>query len=94
MRDRQVLDLELAGRPGTAAEALGRAFPAARFAVREGKVRAESAEALPVGPLVHALEEQGIEVTEARRLRPTLEEVFVETTGLEAGVLLREKEKK
>ncbi|MFO7674716.1 MAG: ABC transporter ATP-binding protein [bacterium] len=94
VRDRQVLELELAERPGAAAEALGRAFPAARFAVREGRVRAESAEALPVGPLVRALEEQGIEVIEARRLRPTLEEVFVETTGLEAGVLLREKEKK
>jgi ABC-2 type transport system ATP-binding protein len=43
---------------------------------------------------VRVLEEQGIEVIEARRVRPTLEEVFVATTGLEATTLRTEKEKK
>ena len=48
---------------------------------------------VPVGPLVRFLEERGIEVTEARRIRPSLEEVFVQITGLEPDAMKKEKEK-
>jgi ABC-type branched-subunit amino acid transport system ATPase component len=46
-----------------------------------------------VGPLVRFLEEQQVEVFEARRILPSLEEVFVRVTGVEAGAMRKEKEK-
>jgi ABC-2 type transport system ATP-binding protein len=42
---------------------------------------------------VRFLEEQGVEVAEARIVQPTLEEVFVRLTGVEAAVMQKEKEK-
>jgi len=39
------------------------------------------------------LEERKIQVTEARRHVPSLEDVFVQVTGIEAGLMRREKEK-
>ncbi|MBM3322324.1 ABC transporter ATP-binding protein [candidate division WOR-3 bacterium] len=93
--ERQVLELTVSTSPEAALELLGRVFGEARFsAVADARIRAESVAPLPVGPLVRALEEKGVEVTEARRARPTLEEVFVATTGLEAAALRSEKEKK
>jgi len=93
--ERQVLELAVSTSPEAALEVLSRTFGDARFsAVADARIRAESVAPLPVGPLVRALEEKGIEVTEARRVRPTLEEVFVETTGLQAAALRSEKEKK
>ena len=40
------------------------------------------------------LEEQGAQVTEAKRIQPSLEDVFVQITGIEADAMRREKEKK
>jgi len=42
-------------------------------------------------PLVSFLEDQGAEVVEARRTQPSLEEVFVKITGIEADVMRKEK---
>ena len=53
----------------------------------------ESGEPIPVGPLVRFLEDQGIDVMEARRIRPSLEEVFVQVTGVEVDAMKKEKEK-
>lgn len=73
---------------------MARAFPELRFeASSPERVRVDSGTAIGVGPLVRFLEEQGSEVREARRLRPSLEEVFVHVTGIEAGAMTREKEK-
>ncbi len=46
-----------------------------------------------IGPLIQFFESQGLEVGEARKARPTLEQVFVEITGIEAELMTREKEK-
>lgn len=54
-------------------------------------VRVESAEPVRVGPLVRLIEAQGAEVFEARRVRPSLEEVFVAITGIEAKAMQQEK---
>jgi ABC-2 type transport system ATP-binding protein len=62
-------------------------------AVSAGQVRVESAEVISIGPLVRFIEDRGAEVTEARRLGPSLEEVFVQVTGIELDALKKEKEK-
>lgn len=73
---------------------LATAFPRFEFqAVSAEQVRVESADTINIGPLVRLIENQGAEVTEARRLRPSLEEVFVRVTGIELDAMRREKEK-
>ena len=62
-------------------------------AVADGQIRVESPEPVRVGPLVRLLEDRGAEVSEARKLRPSLEDVFVEITGIEASAMKQEKEK-
>jgi ABC-2 type transport system ATP-binding protein len=59
-----------------------------------GFIRVESGEPVQVGPLVRFLEDNGAEVSEARRVRPSLEDIFVTITGIEAEAMRREKEKK
>jgi ABC-2 type transport system ATP-binding protein len=53
----------------------------------------ESEEPIGVSPLVRFLEDMGVEVAEARRSRPSLEDVFVRITGIETGAMKKEKEK-
>jgi len=75
-------------------EGLAAAFDQLDFqALPGGQIRVESSEPIRVGPLVRFLEDRGVEVSEARRLRPSLEEVFVQVTGLEAEAMRKEKEK-
>jgi len=62
-------------------------------AAGEGQLRVESSEPVRVGPLVRLMEDRGVEVSEARKLQPSLEDVFVEITGIEAGAMKQEKEK-
>jgi len=59
-----------------------------------GLIRVEADDPVRVGPLIRFLEDRGAEVTEARRLRPSLEDVFVRITGIEADAMRKEKEKK
>ncbi len=56
-------------------------------------IRVESDKTIFAGAIVRFLEEQGIDVSEARRLRPSLEDVFVQITGIENDALKKEKEK-
>jgi ABC-2 type transport system ATP-binding protein len=63
-------------------------------AVAGGGIRVEASEPVRVGPLVRFLEDGGAEITEARKIRPSLEDVFVEVTGIEAGAMKQEREKK
>ncbi len=60
----------------------------------QGVLRVEASQPIRVGALVRFLEEQGAEVFEARRIRPSLEEVFVRITGIEAHALRNESEGK
>jgi ABC-2 type transport system ATP-binding protein len=43
--------------------------------------------------MVRFLEEAGHEVIEARQIHPSLEDVFVEITGIETAAMREEKEK-
>ncbi len=59
-----------------------------------GALQVESATPVRVGPLVRLLEERGLEVSEARRIQPSLEDVFVSVTGIEATAMKGEKERR
>ncbi len=75
--------------------ALESAFPEVRFeSPQPGTVRVESDERLAVGRIVRFLEESGMDVAEARRLRPSLEEVFVQVTGIAASAMQGERQGK
>ena len=49
-------------------------------------------ETLPLAPLVRFFEEHDVDVTEARVIRPSLEEVFVRITGVALERMHKEKE--
>ncbi len=50
-------------------------------------LQVQSNNPLSIGPMVRFFEEQNVVVTEARKIQPSLEDVFVETTGIEAQLL-------
>jgi ABC-2 type transport system ATP-binding protein len=94
IKGKNVLLLSVTNSGANLSEAMSSAFPRYQFqSTTQGQIRIESAEAVNVGPLVRFLEEHGIQVTEARRYLPSLEDVFVQITGIEAGLMLKEKEK-
>jgi ABC-2 type transport system ATP-binding protein len=69
-------------------------FPELKFMIRQVDViRVEADDPIRVGPLVRFLEDNGAEVSEAKKIRPSLEDVFVRITGIEADAMRREKEK-
>jgi len=75
-------------------EKIAEAFPMLECKIQTaGMIRVEASESVPVGRLVRFLENQGVDVLEARRLRPSLEDVFVRITGIEADTMRKEKEK-
>lgn len=92
-QDRRVLQLALSRDPTDLMAALRAAFAHVEFEAMAGNsLRARTAEALPLAPLVRFFEEHGVDVTEARAIRPSLEEVFVRITGVAAEQMRREKE--
>ena len=94
VKGKNVLLLSVSNGEAKLSEEMTSAFPGYQFkSTTSGQVRVESAEVVSVGPLVRFLEERGIQVTEARRHLPSLEDVFVQVTGIEAGLMMKEKEK-
>jgi len=57
----------------------------------EGQIRLESAKPIRISAVIPFFEDQGMEVTEARVIHPSLEEVFVDITGLDSNLMLKEK---
>lgn len=67
-------------------------FPELQFSFKGDDIlRVDSDENIAVGAIVHFLEERGVEVWEARKIQPSLEEVFVRITGIEADTMRKEK---
>jgi len=94
MKENHVMQLTVLNSESAMRGKLAAAFPPLVFRdLSNGQVRVESGEPIPVGPLVRFLEDQGIDVMEARRIRPSLEEVFVRVTGVEVDAMKKEKEK-
>jgi ABC-2 type transport system ATP-binding protein len=69
-------------------------FPQYHFqADASGQVRIESTEPISIGPLIRRLDERMIRVVEARLHHPSLEDIFVQVTGIDVGIMKKEKEK-
>jgi ABC-2 type transport system ATP-binding protein len=98
MKDHQretVLELAAEEAGPRVLDALRRRFP--RYAVHrtdEHRLRVVSDVTIELLPLLGVMAEGGAAVTEARLIRPTLEEVFVRVTGIEAGLMRQEREGK
>lgn len=94
IKGKNVLLLSISNVEDKLIEDLATAFPRYQVqAVNSGEIRIESTEEITVGPLIRFLEEKGIQVTEAKRQVPSLEDIFVQVTGIEAGMMKKEKEK-
>ncbi len=71
----------------------------ARFEGSEVTIRSDhslvmtSQQRIPLLPVMEFFHNNGIDVYEARELRPSLEDVFVKLTGIESSVLKKDKEK-
>jgi ABC-2 type transport system ATP-binding protein len=95
IQEKHVMQLAVSNSEPALHGKLSEAFPNMTFqGLTGGLIRVEAGEPIRVGPLVRFLEDQGAEVNEAKRTQPSLEEVFVKITGIEADVMRKEKEKK
>lgn len=61
--------------------------------VSSSVLRVQAQEPIHIGPLVRLFEDRGAEVSEARKIRPSLEDVFVHVTGIEANAMKQERDK-
>jgi ABC-2 type transport system ATP-binding protein len=94
IKGKNVLILSVSNSQAGLLDAMATAFPQYQFqTATQNQIRVESPEPVNIGPLTRFLEERGIHVTEARRHLPSLEDVFVQVTGIEAGLMMKEKEK-
>jgi ABC-2 type transport system ATP-binding protein len=76
-------------------EAIARAFLHLQCrVVSNDAILVEAPEPVRIGPLVRFIEERGAEVSEARKLRLSLEDVFVGITGIAAAAMKQEQEKR
>jgi ABC-2 type transport system ATP-binding protein len=73
---------------------LSASFPGLDFQQHsQERIRVESSSPIHIGPIVKHLEDKGVAVTEARRVQLSLEDVFVQITGIEADAMKKEKMK-
>ena len=95
VREKYVLRFIFDSPAPDAAAAISEAFPHLQSStISPTQVRIEGKDKIPLAPLIHFFDVRGTDVIEARRQRPSLEDVFVEITGIEADAMKREKEKK
>jgi ABC-2 type transport system ATP-binding protein len=94
IKGKNILILSVSRSEADLSDAMAAAFPQYHFQnANQNQIRLESPELVNIGPLTRFLEERGVQVTEARRHLPSLEDVFVQVTRIEAGLMMKEKEK-
>jgi len=98
MREHQretVLQLAIAEAPDELVPSLRERFPAYSIQGRDERgLRVVSDGEIELLPLLEFLARDGVTVTEARLIRPSLEEVFVRVTGIESERMRQEREGK
>jgi len=94
IREKHVMQITCANGANDLSDRLAAEFPGQQFSSpTPGMIQVEAAAPIRVGPLVRYLEDHGAEVAEAKRIRPSLEEVFVRITGVGPEVMRKEKER-
>jgi ABC-2 type transport system ATP-binding protein len=94
VKGQNILLLSISDSKTDLSQEIKQAFPRYRIqSITPRKLRVESKEPVIVGPLVHFLEDRGVQVSEALRQVPSLEDIFIQVTGIEAELMKIEKEK-
>ncbi len=94
IREKHVMQITCSNELKDLSGELAEEFPNLKFISPQPElIRVEANEPVHVGPLVRFLEDHGAEVSEARIIRPSLEDVFVKITGIGADAMRKEKEK-
>jgi ABC-2 type transport system ATP-binding protein len=94
VREKHVMEVSVSDSSPALCSNLASAFPQLFFQPHaDGLIRVESSETIRVGSLVCYIEEHGVKVMEARLVHPSLEDVFVRVTGIEAHAMAKEKER-
>ncbi|MFH1759739.1 MAG: ABC transporter ATP-binding protein [bacterium] len=95
IQSNHIIELSLPGSSGEPLRGLRESFAEVNFEFpSKNTLRAITKTEFSLAPLIRFLEEQGITVTEARAIKPSLEDVFVKMTGIEAQRMKAEKEGK
>jgi len=85
--------LQFAFADPTEIQEFGQQFPGCALSRLNGNMlRVQSPQPLPLMPLMHFFQGRNMSVLEAKIIQPSLEEVFVKLTGVEAGEMKKERE--
>ncbi len=91
IRNKHVMQITCASGSESLAGELAGEFPDLSFTSPHsglpGLIQVEADASIRVGPLVRFLEDRGAEVSEAKKIRPSLEDVFIRITGVGADFL-------
>lgn len=91
---RQAVQITCPELPDGILDRLAEAFQGLEFKrVEPDVIRVEAATPVRVGTLIRFLDDLGVEVSEARQMRPSLEDVFVHITGIEAKAMSGERDR-
>lgn len=94
VKDKKAMMLEISGGDESLPNKLKEEFPGYIFnKTSDHYIKVESTKNINIGPLVRYIEECGAWILEARRIKPSLEEVFVDITGLKIDEMKNGKRK-
>jgi len=94
VRGRHIVQFAISRGAGGVCEAVKAEFPHLKSkATSNDTIHIESSQPVKIGLLVRFIEDRGAQVAEARMVRPSLEDVFIQVTGIEATEMKREKER-
>lgn len=92
IREKHIIQISCSSGLTGSQSAIKENFPQYKFdIIEDGSLQVYDNNPIHVGPLVRFLEDQGIEVSEARKIKPSLEDIFVNITGIKISANQKEK---